>query len=76
MEQKGHTFYIHTSYVSKMGGEGEEEGGGGRVKVIIDTDPGIDDAFAVLASLSCMPELDVVALASTVRLYRYTIAQQ
>ena len=64
LEQKGHTFYIHT-YVSKMGGEGEEGGGGGRVKVIIDTDPGIDDAFAVLASLSCMPELDVVALASS-----------
>ena len=47
-------FYIHTSYVSKMGGEGEEEEEED-VKVIIDTDPGIDDAFAVLASLSCMP---------------------
>ena len=35
------------------------------IKVIIDTDPGIDDAFAVLMSLSCAPELRVLALTSS-----------
>jgi hypothetical protein len=30
-------------------------------KIIIDTDPGIDDAFAILLALQC-PELEVVAL--------------
>ena len=34
------------------------------IKVINDTDPGIDDAFAVLMSLSCAPELQVLALSS------------
>ena len=30
-------------------------------KVIIDTDPGIDDAFAIVAALSC-PQFDVLGI--------------
>ena len=37
----------------------------GKKKVIIDSDPGIDDAFAVLLALSASPELEVVALTSS-----------
>ena len=36
-----------------------------RIKVIIDTDPGIDDAFAILMSLSCSSEIEVLALTSS-----------
>jgi uridine nucleosidase len=42
-----------------------KEQGKSPIKVIIDTDPGIDDAFAVLMSLSCAPELQVLALTSS-----------
>eukprot|EP01091_Cochliopodium_minus_P011002 TRINITY_DN3044_c1_g1_i1.p1 TRINITY_DN3044_c1_g1~~TRINITY_DN3044_c1_g1_i1.p1 ORF type:complete len:321 (-),score=79.47 TRINITY_DN3044_c1_g1_i1:78-1040(-) len=35
-----------------------------RVKVIIDTDPGIDDAFAILLALTCK-EIDVIAITIT-----------
>ena len=63
MEQKGRTSLYLPIICQKW--EEKEKKKEGRVKVIIDTDPGIDDAFAVLASLSCMPELDVVALASS-----------
>ena len=31
-------------------------------KIIIDTDPGIDDALAILLALSAREELDVLAL--------------
>lgn len=41
--------------------EASEPSSGGRKKVIIDTDPGVDDAFALLLAMSS-PEIDLLAV--------------
>ena len=43
--------------------QASEPSSGGRKKVIIDTDPGVDDAFALLPAMSS-PEIDLLAVTS------------